>query len=398
MDRIVKFIGAILGTVLILYTAVLYESMGLLFFGICIPLVIVAEVILLRILRNKCKVTLQLNQHHLTIDESVNATITLENTSVFPLVNVRVVVSCGDKKQTQIVHLSGKEKKQVTVSFEQPHCGRYVVSIPKVQISDWLSFYRIAIGQEEKTDMGKKLKNESVNGIALQNVPLCSEELYVYPRVITMPVPTLTMMELDESEEREEITSGGLQDQFVGIKEYQPGDRLHKINWKLTAKTGDLLVKQFAASARFSAVLYLDFRVLRTLMPEQQDAVYEALLGLSDSLLQSGIHHMMAFPAFMGNTTEKSQSNRDVEATDTTSVRLLRYMVSDEKQMYEMMRVLYRQLTNWHRPGIGLEREGELYVRSLPNGYRDDFNCIYLFDGSGLDLQHSSSYFTDCNW
>lgn len=364
MDKIIKLIGAILGMILVIYTAILYESIGLLFFGICIPLVIVAEIVLLRILRGKLNVTLQLNQHHLTINDSVDVTVVLYNTSVLPMVNTKLVIACGDQLETKIVHLSGKETKQISVSFAQEHCGWYVARISSVQISDWLSFYKV---YRKTVETGQPSDLE--------------ESLYVYPKQMKVEIPALTIMETEESEETEEVHSGGLQDQFVGIKEYQPGDRLHKINWKLTAKTGDLLVKQYAASAQLSAMLYLDLRVLRTLMPQQQDDVYEEFMGLSHSLLESGIHHMIAFPIF-----------------EEGLVQLVRYLITNEKQMYELMRIVYRQMMNWHKPGIGLEQEGEYYVRSLPNGYHNDTNCIYLFDGSGLDLQHSSSYFTDCHW
>ena len=81
--------------------------------------------------------------------------------------------------------------------------------------------------------------------------------------------------EFTESDLRGEISSD-----VKEIRQYQPGDRLQRIHWKLSAKLDDLFVKEMAHTSVLSLVL------LPELNSEEISATAATLLGCIKELLK----------------------------------------------------------------------------------------------------------------
>lgn len=85
-----------------------------------------------------------------------------------------------------------------------------------------------------------------------------SQTVYVYPKTITLP-PTIQGLIRDlEGDPRSKIVRDDLS--FHAIREYQPGDQRRHIHWKSTAKTGQLMVRQYEETVRSEMLIVLPTR------------------------------------------------------------------------------------------------------------------------------------------
>lgn len=71
------------------------------------------------------------------------------------------------------------------------------------------------------------------------------------------------------------------------LRLYRPGDNLRQIHWKLTAKTGKLILRESMEPERGRAILTMDLNGT----PEELDRKLGRLLWLSRFLLEMGISH-----------------------------------------------------------------------------------------------------------
>jgi uncharacterized protein (DUF58 family) len=84
----------------------------------------------------------------------------------------------------------------------------------------------------------------------------------VYPA----PSGNRPLPEPTSSSSGEHATHGEGADDFLGFRQYQPGDSARHIYWKVAAHSNDLLVKQFASQG--PAEVWLDWDLLRDLTIE----------------------------------------------------------------------------------------------------------------------------------
>lgn len=120
-------------------------------------------------------------------------------------------------------------------------------------------------------------------------------EVVVYPEVHELPGFPLRGSGADAGI-RGAFSQRG--DEFSGLREYRRGDERRHIHWKSVARTGELVVREFAASAprRYAVVLDLQRAGLRASEAEVEDAIsagasvlsHLAAEGLPSKLLLSG--------------------------------------------------------------------------------------------------------------
>lgn len=110
-----------------------------------------------------------------------------------------------------------------------------------------------------------------------------AERLLVFPQLI--PVDQLggeARRLLDEEETRRK----GPGTQLHEIRDYQPDDPARHIHWKLTAKTGELKVREFEHEQGRSYLLMLDLRVPQDPSPNQE-ARFEKAVSMTASLARA---------------------------------------------------------------------------------------------------------------
>lgn len=127
-------------------------------------------------------------------------------------------------------------------------------------------------------------------------------------RMYVMPIPTWH----DHVQGLEQLMSvslrpkpgGGYAEQHE-LREYRPGDNLNQIHWKLSAKTGDLIIREPMEPTNTRILLTLD--LLGT--PDQLDRKLGRLMGLGQYLLEQSLHFSVM--ALTGN----GPFERDITST-----------------------------------------------------------------------------------
>ena len=121
-----------------------------------------------------------------------------------------------------------------------------------------------------------------------RTMPL-STHLYVYPRTIPvsrMEIPFKKLMGQVLVRQRmyEDTFS------FRGLREYQPGDPMNKINWKASAKEGGLMVNLLDSTSSAQVLIYLDVEDETIWKYEEiHEAGISLAVSLAEQLLQRGI-------------------------------------------------------------------------------------------------------------
>ncbi len=77
------------------------------------------------------------------------------------------------------------------------------------------------------------------------------------------------------------------------LREYVPGDRVRSIHWKLTEKTGEVIVRQLGLPVNNSILLLMDNSVSAPCAPEDCEALGELTASVSAALCSAGFAHQM---------------------------------------------------------------------------------------------------------
>ncbi len=152
------------------------------------------------------------------------------------------------------IHVLPKNTEKITVPIENSYIGMVKCEITKVAITDLLHFFTYSLP-------GKYVVEVPVFPIESEQ-----EDLPATP----------SSDGLDEYTESD--SKGNISSDIKEIRQYQPGDRLQRIHWKLSAKLDDLFVKEMAHTSILSLVL------LPELNRENIEQTVSTLLGCIKTL------------------------------------------------------------------------------------------------------------------
>lgn len=116
------------------------------------------------------------------------------------------------------------------------------------------------------------------------------------------------------SEEYDPHRSGDDPSEIFGFREYQGGDRLNQVNWKLTMKSEELIVKEFSYPLGHSVVLLLDLASTGPGLPsvKQIDGFIETATSISNSLLNISCYHYVSwYSSKLGTMVRQSIKEHD---------------------------------------------------------------------------------------
>ena len=138
------------------------------------------------------------------------------------------------------------------------HCGQLVCTVFKARVCDYLGLFSLPIPNPE-------------------------------PMTVTVrPVPT-TMTSLPAMRRQTMAwrpKRGGGYSENHELRPYRPGDNIRDIHWKLSAKTGQLILRESMEPVRGRVLLRLDLRGT----PEELNRMLGRLLWLGGHLLDKDIH------------------------------------------------------------------------------------------------------------
>ena len=106
--------------------------------------------------------------------------------------------------------------------------------------------------------------------------------LTVRPREVALPAPGDLQRYLSRAWKPK--PGGGFAENHE-LRLYRPGDNLNQVHWKLTAKTGKLMIREPVEPMRSTVVLTMDLKGL----PEELDVRFGQLLWMGKHLLGQGL-------------------------------------------------------------------------------------------------------------
>jgi len=179
------------------------------------------------------------------------------------------------EKQVQSINFSllPNSRKTYTFDLECKYRGEYEIGLKYFEIMDLLGIFRLRYNVKEM------------------------KRVVVYPKITNLDYFDLRTNYIAESRNildtfQEDMTS------ISNIRTYAYGDTLKKIHWKLTAKKGELMVKEFQNTSEAGVVIILDlFRYgfdleTNTIM---EDKVIECCVCLANYCLQRWIPTSLVF-------------------------------------------------------------------------------------------------------
>ena len=153
-------------------------------------------------------------------------------------------------------------KKRIKPGAQLPtaHCGAFRLQCHHLWICDYLGLFRLPVLLREN-------RLVLVRPVAIEPGELPDMSRYLCN--ITRP------------------KAGGGYSENHELRLYRPGDNLQQIHWKLSAKTGSLIIREPMEAQQDAAVLSM----VLSGQPEVLDRKLGQLLGMSRLLIQNGIRH-----------------------------------------------------------------------------------------------------------
>ncbi len=191
----------------------------------------------------------------------------IKNRSLFPYPAVKIKFKYAEDlfdnqfDELQLV-LHSEESKNFDFSIFCKYRGNYHVGVDKIEVHDILNIFKINRG-------------------------IRTPKVTVLPKVSIIPSNSIKPKYLF-SEYDFDRSSTLDKDSIKDIRDYQKGDSLKDIHWKLYAKYDALMVKEKENSAINKSILYLDIKKLDTDFVENiiyQDKLLEVFLSIAQRLI-----------------------------------------------------------------------------------------------------------------
>lgn len=110
--------------------------------------------------------------------------------------------------------------------------------------------------------------------------------------------------------------AGGGYSENHELRLYRPGDNLQQIHWKLSAKTGKLIIREPMEAQQDAAILTMELAGA----PETLDRKLGQLLGMSTYLISNGIRHRIF--CYTGNGMSVHSVTSEQESMDALDALL----------------------------------------------------------------------------
>ncbi|NCB92711.1 MAG: DUF58 domain-containing protein [Clostridia bacterium] len=262
-----------------IYLGILYYSPALMGLGMLELLLPLGSALLLFITVRKSRISVSLPIGVAEKGQPVTVGIEIENKSGIPISRLQAKLKIKNRfykeSKTAVVRgmAEGRGKTRLTTVIDSSQCGMLLLELEEVKASDLFGMFE------------KKIK---VKGL---------ETLAIMPQIYTANVliDENTSAFLIESEEYDKKKSGDDHAEIFQIREYRGGDRIQSIHWKLSARTNDLMVKEYSLPIGSAVVFFLDMEYDPDAGYGYLDEFIESGLAISHGLLEAGCEHYIVW-------------------------------------------------------------------------------------------------------
>ena len=209
----------------------------------------------------------------------VRGEIVLNNPCPLPITQLRCRVRIENllTGQSAVQRLSlsapGRGEGRRPIALNSGLCGRIHLTVERAEVTDIFGVFRF--GLKRPFDMWATVLPDT------------------FGMKLLLDPSSLTREDSDDYENR----PGNDPSEIYQIRDYQQGDSLRQIHWKLSQKHDQLIVKQPGSPMVRSLLLLADLRRPggRNPMPQVMDCLAEVAVSISQELVALGIKHTVAW-------------------------------------------------------------------------------------------------------
>ncbi len=247
--------------------------------------------------------------------DSVAISLTLSRKSFLPIGAVELDVSTpGENREIGYMTLSVPpfRERQYRYTIRCTHRGIYEVGVSRISVSDvfgLFTFSRSLSGPSARVTVSPRLRR--------------------LPPMVIQPGDMGSQGRVHMTEDRASPS---------GVRDWQDGDSMKNVHWKLTARRRELLVRTFEESARPDVLLLMDaspVNALKSHIRTIEDSLCEAALGAALAQLTAG--HTVRMPL---NTTTPAEPCGQAPADIARFVDVLTSLVFDSPYSFEQVMTL----------------------------------------------------------
>lgn len=264
--QIRNIIGYIIVMFLLLLAAFFYRQAFLVVLFILMLILPAVSVYLCRQSFQKFSADIRFSAAEAEKNLQVTLTVRFENPSRIPLIHVECPISLNcafyakKKPETYVLPAPVGSSEVLSMPILFHYCGLYRAEIFTLKAYDYLHFVSFS-------------KNADIHG-QVHILPNSNMEVSYHPSFYAEG--------FDEYESS--VKSGNVSSNVMDVREYQPGDRLQKIHWKLSARIDKLMVKENEAASSHQFYVMLELYKCPE-HPEYIDEAIEYAYGVSRELL-----------------------------------------------------------------------------------------------------------------
>lgn len=259
---------------LFFYLAGLYRSSSVMVFIPAFLVFLAGMGFLSRYLARRLEISLVPERGIVSKESTLTVVLTAVNRSGIPVMKfeTRLKIWNQGTSKEEIRRVQGyipaKGTARIEVEVSPSHCGALKVSGVKSKVWDPLCLF-----------CGQRKEKASCHAVE-------------YPKGYEMQFSIESLpfgMEAEVGNSR----PGVQPPEIYQIQAYRPGDGMRDIHWKLTARSGELLSKQYCTQVQAPVFVFWDIRVEKPLSPGQMDAFWELCYAVSAGLLKEKASHQV---------------------------------------------------------------------------------------------------------
>lgn len=225
-------------------------------------------------------VNLEVKDIYVVKKKTIQLYIKVINPSILPFVGARIEIEMknsfsSEKVKKKIrVNLADREVNKFTLDISPEYLGKIDVSIKKIKLYDFTGIWSYK---------GKKGKNSV---------------FYVLPANgdVNIKVANKSNEYIDEPVKYSENEPGDDCSQVFDVRAFREGDKVQRIHWKLSAKKGDIFVKEFSMPIDAAVDILMELPENNgNRFIEYADTIIQTAYALSVALLEQEIYHYIGW-------------------------------------------------------------------------------------------------------
>lgn len=194
--------------------------------------------------------------------------------SIIPLACARMTLTMKNaftkEMSEETIKLTAERNfTEIEIPLPLEHCGKLEISLTDVKLFDFLGLFHAS----------KKHRFLTV--------------VYIYPKKAAWQTPVLLGNPVEEAGTAMDLHGNDIGDTF-DVHAYRPGDSLHRVHWKLSAKMDELMVREFSSYHICTTAIFFEFYGTHA----DCEAILSNVYNFSCYLLEQGSMHDIAQYAY----------------------------------------------------------------------------------------------------